>query len=98
MAFTKMTQYTNSLTIGGDDCPGFLKIKNGRFEMVSGDESNYDLKIEGTKIILANGDIVLDGENNIITVGGNNLQLDGANGRIIVNDGTHDRVIIGNLL
>lgn len=143
MAFTKMTQHAYSLTLGGADRPGFLKIMNGKFEMVSGVDGNYDVKISGTRIEMANGTIVLDAKtkkitvggsivldgnqntidigsgaivmdasakkiaignilidsiNNRMTFGGMNLIIDAGNRRLLVNDGTHDRVIIGRLI
>ncbi len=112
MPFVKMNQSAYSLTLGGSSHPGYLKIVNGKFEMVSGsDPSNYDLKVTGTKIELANGSTVIDGANNKITVNGividgnankitigdSTLILDAANKRIVVHDGTTNRVVIGNL-
>ena len=35
--------------------------------------------------------------NTVIQIGSNNIKIDGANRRIIINDGTTDRVIIGFL-
>ena len=46
--------------------------------------------------VLQFGNIVLDAENDRITVGVNNeIVIDGANKRIIINDGTHDRILLG---
>lgn len=57
--------------------------------------------IYGIKIYNDEGDLVFDvtsGTANIasqVTVGDSNIVLDGTNKRILINDGTYDRVLIG---
>lgn len=47
------------------------------------------------KINLFGTSVILDGSTGIITVGDSKVKIDGPNKRIIVNDGTNDRVLIG---
>jgi hypothetical protein len=49
------------------------------------------------KINLFGTSVVMDGSTGIITVGNSNVKIDGVNKRIIINDGTNDRVLIGFL-
>ena len=37
------------------------------------------------------------GSNTVINIGSKLVRIDGRHGRIIINDGTNDRIIIGNL-
>lgn len=60
------------------------------------------IRIDGVnrKISLLNANvptIVIDATTQQITIGGTNVTIDGVNKRIIVNDGTNDRVVMGYL-
>jgi len=60
--------------------------------------SSGEVVIDGTNKridIGTSGEIRLDGTNKRIQVGNTNVLIDGANKRIIINDGTNDRVLIG---
>jgi len=93
------SQFVKTVTIGGSRSPGRLVILNGEVVITGGaDSSTYNILIDGIneKIIVgADDDIVLDGPNKKITIGNDNVKFDGANKRIIINDGTDDRVLIG---
>jgi len=61
--------------------------------------SNYVVGVSGWRLSPKTGDIsgVTGTFVNAVYVGNNNVILDGVNKRIIVNDGTNDRVLIGYL-
>lgn len=66
--------------------------------VVGGSSSNYQQGVSGWTIT-KDGTFEL-GPGNFrgqITVGGTNLLIDGVNKRIVLNDGTTNRVVIGNL-
>lgn len=55
--------------------------------------SQIDLSnLEGSALLKDSTTQILGG---VIKVGGNNIIIDGANKRIIINDGTYDRILIG---
>jgi len=55
--------------------------------------------VSQSKIKSLSADVIQAGTiNTTINIGGLNVLIDGANGRIIVNDGTVDRVLIGKLV
>lgn len=67
----------------------FKQFRSGQMVMKNGIITLYNSEKEAT--------IVIDAESQTIKVGGNNLKIDGENKRVIVNDGTNDRVILGYL-
>ena len=95
------SQFVKTVTIGGSRSPGRLVILNGEVVITGGaDSSTYNILIDGIneKIIVgADDEIVLDGPNKRIAVGGTNLIIDGDESRIVLNDGSDDRVLIGKL-
>lgn len=88
-----------AMTIGSTSQPGKFKILNGKLIFSSGtSESSFDMLIDGINKLIqigANNDVTLDGPNKRIKVGNTNVLIDGANKRIIISDGTNDRVLIG---
>jgi len=57
-----------------------------------------EIRLDGTNKRIdvgTSGEIQLDGTNKRIQVGNTNVLIDGLNKRIIINDGTNDRVLIG---
>ncbi len=71
------------------------KIPMSAFEF---DSMFEDGVISTAKIKNLSADVITAGTINVkISIGGGNIYIDGANNRIIVNDGTVDRVLIGYL-
>jgi len=87
-----------------------MEFKTEKFDLV--DESSVyennlkefrsgQMRMKNGVITLYNDDkeatITIDAQTQIIKVGGSNVQIDGENKRIIINDGTNDRVLMGFL-
>jgi hypothetical protein len=76
-------------TIGG------FSIGNDTLQSLDG---SFVIDAKNRKItmgVASDGQIIMDAVTKKITLGSANIVLDGANKRILINDGTNDRVLIG---
>jgi hypothetical protein len=65
------------------------EFRSGQMRMKNGIITLYNSDNKAT--------ITIDAQTQIIKIGGTNVQIDGENKRIIINDGTNDRVLMGYL-
>lgn len=78
-----------------DDAP-FSVDMEGNLTAESGTFTGVITASSGSSVSFA--DITAGTNSNALNVGAGNVKIDGANKRIIINDGTNDRVLIGYLL
>jgi hypothetical protein len=75
-----------------------IDLNQGQVSSFNFDSQNERNTITATKIKNLIADVIQAGTiTTTINVGGSNITIDGANNRIIVNDGTVDRILIGYL-